>query len=106
MAEEKDNVVMLIDDEGNEVEFTHLDTFEMDDNVYVVLLDMSNDDEDEVVILKVEEDDEGNEGLFSVESDDELDMAFEEFKRRMDEDMLLDDEDEDDYEDEDFEDEE
>ena len=35
---ENENIVLLTDDEGNEVEFEHIDTIEMNDEMYVLLL--------------------------------------------------------------------
>jgi uncharacterized protein YrzB (UPF0473 family) len=37
MDEERDDIVVLIDENGEEVEFEHIDTIEMNDNEYVVL---------------------------------------------------------------------
>ena len=36
--EELDNVIVLTDEDGNDVEFEWLDTVEMNDNTYVVVL--------------------------------------------------------------------
>lgn len=79
-VEELDNVIVLTDDEGNDVEFEWLDTLEMNDNTYVVVV--PNDEEsDEVVILKMEvEDDE--ETFIGLEDEDEINEVFEEFKSR------------------------
>ena len=35
---ENENIVLLTDDEGNEVEFEHIDTVEMNEEMYVILL--------------------------------------------------------------------
>ncbi len=67
---DKDNIVILTDDEGKEVEFEHIDTIEMDDNCYVLLLPVEDPD-DGVVILKFETDENGDEILVGVDSDDE-----------------------------------
>jgi len=88
MSEERDDLVVLIDEDGNEVEFEHLDTIEMDENEYVVLLpvEQENDTEEdveEVVILRVEHNEDGDDTFASVEDEDELQAVFEEFKLRM-----------------------
>ena len=62
--EELDNIVVLNDEEGNEVQFEFLDLVELDDEEYVVLLpvtDEGEEDEGEVVILKLEDTDEDSE---------------------------------------------
>ena len=54
--EELDNIVVLNDEEGNEVEFEFLDLIEYEGEEYVVLLPVEEaDDAGEVVILKVED---------------------------------------------------
>ena len=53
-AEEIDNIVVLNDEDGNEVEFEFLDLIQYDGEDYVVLLPTEDEGEDagEVVILK------------------------------------------------------
>ncbi|WP_010251637.1 DUF1292 domain-containing protein [Acetivibrio cellulolyticus] len=86
MSEERDDIVILVDENGEEVEFEHLDTIELNGNEYVVLLpvDMSEEEKaiDEVVILKIEHGEE-EDSFVSVDDDDELDAVFEEFRVRM-----------------------
>lgn len=80
---EDDGIVVLLDDEGNECSFEHLDTFELNDEVYIVLLP-ADEETDEVVIFRAGEyDGTDEEALFPIDDPAELDMAFEEFKRRM-----------------------
>jgi len=88
MSEERDDLVVLIDEDGNEVEFEHLDTIEMDENEYVVLLPVDQgsegeEDVEEVVILRIEHNEDGDDTFASVEDEDELQAVFEEFKLRM-----------------------
>ncbi len=86
MSEERDDIVVLVDENGEEVEFEHLDTIELNGNEYVVLLPVNETEEekaiDEVVILKIEHG-EADDSFVSVEDDDELDAVFEEFRVRM-----------------------
>ena len=59
-----DNIVVLNDEEGNEVQFEFLDLVELDDEEYVVLLPVTEEGEEEegeVVILKLEDTDEDSE---------------------------------------------
>lgn len=86
MQEENSNVVLL-DEEGNEHEFEHLDTFEYNGEAYVVLIPVlpeeDESDVDEVLIFRLVTDEEGEEALLAIEDEAELDMVFEEFKNRM-----------------------
>lgn len=95
MEEEKDDLVVLIDEDGEEIEFEHLDTIEMNGSEYVVLLPASADDEDqeidEVVILKVDYLEDGEETYISIDDDKELNLVFDEFKKRMQEQYDFDD---------------
>ena len=79
--EELDNVVVLTDEDGVDTEFEWLDTVEMDDNQYVVLLPMDEEEAEEVVILRLEKDGE-EENFVSVDSEEEINKAFELFKER------------------------
>jgi len=90
MDDERDDIVVLVDENGDEVEFEHIDTIEMNGDEYVVLVPFIEDevetqDEEEVVILKVEHDQDGEDSFVTVEDDDELDAVFEEFQTRMEE---------------------
>lgn len=91
MNEEREDLIILQDDEGNELRFEHLDSVEMDGNEYFILLpvegeeESSDDESTEVVILKVAEENEGEYTFASVDDEDEADAVFEEFTRRMEE---------------------
>ena len=82
-GEELDNIIVLNDENGEEIEFEFLDLIEYDGEEYVVLLPNDEDDEDagEVVILKLEDtDSEEEESYVSVEDEDVLKAVFEIFK--------------------------
>ena len=85
------NYVVLTDEDGNEVEFEHIDTVEVDGETYMAFIpaELAVDEEAEVVILKVVEED-GEEVLVSVEDDDEADRVFDIGMERV-EDMYEDD---------------
>lgn len=90
MDDERDDIVILVDENGEEVEFEHIDSIEMNGNEYVVLAPYIEDeaeeqDEEEVIILKIEHNEEGEDSFITVEDDDELDAVFEEFQARMEE---------------------
>ena len=87
MSEEYGNdFITLSDEEGNEMEFEHLDTMEYNGDTYMAFIpaEMSLSDEAELVILKVvTENDE--EVLISVDDELLLNTLFEEFTARLDE---------------------
>ena len=79
-VEELDNIIVLTDEDGNDVEFEWLDTVEMNDNIYVVVVP-TEEDTDEVVILKMEKT-EDDETFIGLEDEKEINAVFEEFKSR------------------------
>ena len=79
--EELDNIVVLTDDEGQDIEFEWLDTIEMNDSQYIVLLPTEDEEAEEVVILKMEVEDE-TENFIPVEDEQELNEVYDEFKER------------------------
>lgn len=91
MEDERDDIVVLVDENGDEVEFEHIDSFEMNDNEYVVLapldeeIDEDREEEEEVIILKVEHNEDGEDSYVTIEDDNELDEIFNEFQSRIDE---------------------
>ena len=83
-GEELDNIIVLNDENGDEIEFEFLDLIEYEGEEYVVLL--PNDEEDdagEVVILKLEDtDSEDEESYVSVDDEEVLKNVFEIFKEK------------------------
>lgn len=99
MDEERDDIVVLVDEDGEEVEFEHIDTIEMKGNEYVVLAPLVSEDEDiddveeeEVIILRIEHSEDGEDSFVTIEDDDELDEVFDLFQERLEEEMDFDDE--------------
>lgn len=84
LDEELDNIIILNDEDGNEVQFEFLDLIELDGEEYVVLLPTEDDEEEgEVVILKVEDtDSEEEESYVSVDDQNVLNKVFEIFKEK------------------------
>ena len=82
--DEIDNIIVLNDENGNEVQFEFLDLIEYDSEEYVVLLPLAEeDDSGEVVILKVEPTENPEEESYvSVSDDDVLMTVFEIFKEK------------------------
>ena len=84
-GEELDNIIVLNDEEGNEVEFEFLDLIQFEGEEYVVLLPVALEEEEEgeVVILKVEDtESEEEESYVSVDDEDTLTAVFEIFKEK------------------------
>lgn len=84
-GEELDNIVVLNDEEGNEVEFEFLDLIEYEGEEYVVLLPNDEEEEDagEVLILKLEDtESEDEESYVSVDDEEVLNKVFEIFKEK------------------------
>lgn len=82
-GEELDNIIVLNDENGEEIEFEFLDLIEYEGEEYVVLLPNDEDEEDagEVVILKLEDSDsEDEESYVSVDDEEVLKAVFEIFK--------------------------
>ena len=82
--EELDNIIVLNDEEGNEVQFEFLDLIEYEEEEYVVLLPVEEEeDSEEVVILKVEDtDSDEEESYVSVDDEETLNTVFEIFKEK------------------------
>lgn len=81
--EMEDNIIILNDEEGNEVEFEFLDLIEYDGEEYVVLLPVEEtEDAGEVVILQVEDIDSEEESYISVEDENTLNKVFGIFKEK------------------------
>ena len=91
-GEDLDNIIVLNDENGNEVQFEFLDLIELDNEEYVVLLPVTaegEEEEGEVVILKVEDtdDDSDEESYVSIEDEDTLNKVFEIFKEKFKDDF-------------------
>lgn len=76
-----DNLVVLTDEEGNEVEFELVDYLEYGGCEYVVLLPVEDTD-GEVVILQVVPVDDEMEEYIAVDDEGVLQSVFEVFKER------------------------
>lgn len=86
------DLVTIVDDEGNEFVLEHIHTLEFKGVFYMAFLptDINEDDDDYgLIILKVIEEN-GEEILGSVDDQDELEIVYEEFAK-----VLFEDEDDD-----------
>ncbi len=77
------NIVSMTDEEGNEHEFEHLDTIELNGNMYLAFVEagIPDDSEDpvELVLLRADVDESGEEILSSIEDEAELELVYNAF---------------------------
>lgn len=78
---DEENLIVLNDEDGNEIEFEFLDLISYRQKEYVVLLPLKDSDE-QVVILQLEETDGETENYISVENEFVLETVFALFKER------------------------
>ena len=79
---EREDIVELVDEDGNEVRFEHLMTLEHKGSAYICLVPvdpMEDVEEDELVIMRIETDEDGNDVYATIEDDAELDEVFEKY---------------------------
>ena len=71
--EERDDVIVLTDEEGNEADFMVIDGVEYNGKTYLMLVAACeiDDDESEAIMLRIDEE-EGEEILVSVDDEDEF----------------------------------
>ena len=79
--DELDNIVILTDEDGNDVEFEFLDVVEVDGNEYVILLPVDEMEKGEVVIFRIEGEGE-EESYFGLEDEAEAEKVFLAFKEK------------------------
>ena len=79
----EDNIIILEDQDGCQVEFETLDVFEFNGVTYFALLEVlpEEDENEEVLIMQVQGEDDEME-LVMVEDEAKLQAAFDEFCRR------------------------
>lgn len=79
----KENEVMILTDEdGKEVEFEFIANFEFEGNTYYALVPVEDNKDGEYVILKLEKAEEGDEDaiLSTIDDDDEFDRVADYFE--------------------------
>lgn len=91
-GEELDNIIVLNDENGDEIEFEFLDLIEYEGEEYVILLPVEDEEDEEepgeVVILKLEDtDNEDEESYVSVDDEEILNAVFEKFKEKFKDDF-------------------
>lgn len=88
-AEEQDeDLITLLDDDGNEVDFYHAATVEYKNEWYIFLQpaeEMEDIEEDELVIFKLERDENGDDLFTPIEDEELLDAVYHEYEKLVDE---------------------
>ena len=75
--EQETNNILLVDNDGNEIEFEYIDSVEYGGNEYVVLVQLDADSDDtEAVILRVEKGEEDKESYVGIDDENELNAVF------------------------------
>ena len=77
------NIVSMTDEEGNEQEFEHLDTIELNGKIYLAFVEAGiPDDSDEpveLVLLRADTDENGDEILSTIDDEAELELVYNTF---------------------------
>ena len=79
---EREDIIELVDEDGQAVRFEHLMSLEHNGKIYICLVPMDpmeDVEEDELVIMRIETDAEGNDVYTSIEDEDELNSVFEKY---------------------------
>ena len=71
---EHDEVITLIDEEGQEHDFTVIDILEVKEHEYAILLP-AEEETDEAIILKIVPGEDGSDLLVDIEDDEEWDKV-------------------------------
>ena len=89
--EENRKILPFTDDEGNTVELELVDSFELEDKQYAVLVEPEIEDSDEdeglVYIMEIQSDSDHEMILVEIEDESIMDKAFDMFKQRCEEDF-------------------
>lgn len=98
MSDFGNDIVTLIDENGEEVVFEHLDSIEQDGAVYVALIPVADKPEDvidatgELVVLKNVKDENGEDVLVTIDDEEEYDNIIMAFEARLDDEFEFEDE--------------
>ena len=87
-GEELISTVTLLDEEGKEVRFDHLLTFDYEGRRFIALMPMEEVEgigDDEVLLLTIQQDEKGEDIYVPVENEVLLDEAFDRFLELMEE---------------------
>lgn len=94
-SEYGNDIITLTDEQGNDLQFEHFGSVEMDGTIYVGLIELFDDPKKQIesdgtlFILKTVEDDGGEEILVTIDDEDELKRVSKVFEETF-EDLILD----------------
>ena len=80
----EDTTVVLKDEEGNDIKFLHIMTFDFEDNFYVALTPVAEVDgvkNGEVILLEIMEDEDGSDCYIPIEDEEQLNKVWHEFEK-------------------------
>ncbi|MBE5749075.1 MAG: DUF1292 domain-containing protein [Clostridiales bacterium] len=83
-----EDIIQLINEDGETVDFYHVATIEFEDKWYVFFEpaeDLADIDEGEVVVFRLETAEDGEDLFVPIEDDDELNRVFDEYNRLIEE---------------------
>lgn len=80
------NIIELVDENNETVQFEHVMTISYDDRDYVVLKVLENEasEEDEVIIMRIEADENGDEVYKTIDDEEEQQEVFDAFLEILD----------------------
>lgn len=83
--EENENIVTLVDEDGQEQDFEIIMTMEMGDSEYAILLPLDAEEDEEAYIFRMEPADNDEVILVAVEDDEEFDQVAAAYEAMLDE---------------------
>ncbi|WP_129722553.1 DUF1292 domain-containing protein [Xylanivirga thermophila] len=84
---EQDNIIELVDENDDIVQFEYIMTLEYGAHDYIVLGPVDEEDDDGIVILRIEQDENDEDIYVTIDDDDELDSVFEAISEIMESDL-------------------
>ncbi|MBO8137354.1 MAG: DUF1292 domain-containing protein [Desulfotomaculum sp.] len=79
---ERDEVITLIDEEGNEHDFAVVDILQVEGSEYAILLP-AEEEAEEAIILKFAQDEDGNDILVDIEEDEEWEKVADAWQEKV-----------------------
>lgn len=82
--DEDENVVSLQDEDGNDVNFEHIMTFDFEGGYYVALTPETEIDgiqNGDVILLEIVENEHGSDCYMPIEDEDKMNRAWDEFEK-------------------------
>lgn len=76
-----EDLIVLQDEDGKEIEFVHIATIDYQDEWYAFLqpVELEGMEEDEMIIFKLQEDEEGNDMFVPVDDEELMNAVYDEY---------------------------